>query len=140
MGYEFELDPRRSTRDGGERVSRRSARRRPSPRRATPWAWWLVVALLGTSLAVTAAVIADEVRAIGDTGFQRAAGGILVVLVLSLPGFALFQLGRSRERTMWRERWWRPTILARLSLLASVGAAFWCGYLIAVRIAREWPV
>ena len=140
MGYEFELDPRSSGSDRGRRVSRRPARRRPPGLHVIPWAWWLTVALLGTSLAVTAALIAHEVRAIGDPGFQRAVGGILGVLVLSLPGFALFQLGRSRERTSWRERWWRPTILARLSLLASVGAALWCGYLIAVRIAREWPV
>ena len=97
------------------------------------------MALLGAGIAVTGALVADEVHAIGDTGFQRASAGILAVLVFSLPGFALFQLGRFREKTSWRERWWRPTTVARLSLLTSVCAALWCGYLIAVRLAREWP-
>ncbi|MDE0170344.1 MAG: hypothetical protein OXS29_12680 [bacterium] len=140
MSYRFESDPRSREREAGPRNPRRKLHHRPPRLRVTPWVVWLLVSLLGTSIAVAAALTAGEVGRTGDQAFQRAVGGILAVLVFSLPGFALFQLGRFRERTRWQERWWRPTILARLSLLASVVGALLCGYLIAVRIAREWSL
>ena len=103
------------------------------------WFLWFCVAVLGAVVSVLMASRVGEVRAIGDAGFRTAVIGIAVVLVVSLPGFALYQLIRKREEPNWHERVWQPTFLVRLSLLSSVGAALWCGYLIAIRIAREWP-
>lgn len=86
------------------------------------------------------AVITGEVRAIGDHSFWTAMVGIGTVFFASLPGFALYRLARQREEPNWRERWWRPSTWVGISLLVSLTAALWSGYLIAIRFAREWQI
>ncbi len=103
------------------------------------WILWFATAILGAAGSVLAALRVDEVRMIGDGGFWTAVIGVTVVLAVSLPGFALYQLARKREVRNWHERVWRPSAWVALSLPISIGAAIWCGYLIAIRIAREWP-
>lgn len=137
MSFEFEYEPTgvAQTKPGG-------GRRRAGPARrggGAVWVLWLCAALLGAGVSVALAAAAGEVRAIGGGGFWRAMAGILAVLFLSLPGFSMYWLARTREHHNWLERWWRPTAVVGFSLASSVGAALWCGYLIAVRIAREWP-
>ena len=104
------------------------------------WVLWFCVSVLGAGVSVAMASRVGEVRSIGDDGFRTAAIGIAAVLILSLPGFSMYWLARSSAYPNWHERVWRPTAWVRLSLFASVGAALWCGYVIAIRIAREWPV
>ena len=128
MSFEFEYESPRS-----------AASRTPIRRGGMVWVLWWWVAILGAGASVAVAVVADEVRMIGDRGFWTAVIGIAVVLVLSLPGFSMYRLARSNAHPNWHERVWRPTDWVRLSLLSSIGAAVWCGYLIAIRIAREWP-
>lgn len=137
MSFEFEYKPSggAQTKPGGGRLRRGPARRRGG----AVWVLWLCAALLGAGVSVAMAAAAGEVRAIGDGGFWRAMAGILAVLFLSLPGFSMYWHA-TREQHNWLERRWRPTAIVGLSLASSVGAALWCGYLIAVRIAREWPV
>lgn len=95
--------------------------------------------MVGAGTSAFIAWRADEVRMIGDSAFWTAVIGIAVVLLLSLPGFSMYRLARSSAYPNWHERVWRPTAWVRLSLLSSIVAALWCGYPIAVRIAREWP-
>lgn len=95
--------------------------------------------MVGAAASTVMALRVGEVRMIGDDGFWTAVIGIVVVLVLSLPGFSLYWLARSTAYHNWHELFWRPTAWVRLSLLTSIGAALWCGYLIAIRLAREWP-
>ena len=137
MSFEFEYEP-----SGGARSKTGGGRRGRSERRGggVNWVLGLGTGLLGAGVSVAMAAAAGEVRAIGDGGFWRAMAGILAVLFLSLPGFSMYWLARTREQRNWLERRWRPTSIVGLSLASSVGAALWCGYLIAVRIAREWPV
>lgn len=137
MGFEFEYRSSDGTpaRPGGGRWRAGPARRGGG----MVWVLWLCAALLGAGVSVAMAAVAGEVRAIGGGGFWRALAGILAVLFLSLPGFSMYWLARTREQHNWLERWWRPTAIVGVSLASSVGAALWCGYLIAVRIAREWP-
>ena len=118
----------------------RKCRRGPRRGGGVNWVVGLGTGLLGAGVSVAMAAAAGEVRAIGDGGFWRAMAGILAVLFLSLPGFSMYWLARTREQHNWRERRWHPTSIVGLSLASSVGAALWCGYLIAVRIAREWSV
>lgn len=136
MSFEFEYEPS----GGGQ--AKPGGRRRAAPRAAggVNWVLGLGVGLLGAGLSIVMAVVAGEVRAVGDGGFWRAMAGILAVLFISLPGFSMYWLARNSEQPNWLERWWRPTAIVGFSLASSVGAALWCGYLIAVRIAREWPV
>lgn len=137
MGFEFEYGS-----SGGAHGARRSrAPRKGSGRRRAELVWvlWLMVAAIGTGVSVAMALRVGEVRAVGDAGFWTAVIGISAVLVLSLPGFSMYWLARSSAYPNWHERVWRPTALVCLSLISSVGAALWCGYLIAIRIAREWP-
>ena len=103
------------------------------------WVLWFCVAMLGAGISGTIALTAGEVLMLGDDDSWRALIGIAVVLVFSLPGFSMYRLERSRAHPNWHERVWRPTALVGLSLIVSVGAALWCGYLVAIRIAREWP-
>ena len=137
MSFEFEYEP-----SGGPRAKPGGGRRGRSARRGggVNWVLGLGTGLLGAGVSVAMAAAAGEVRAIGDGGFWRAMAGILAVLFLSLPGFSMYWLARTREQHNWLERRWRPTAIVGLSLASSVGAALWCGYLIAVRIAREWSV
>jgi len=137
MSFEFEYEP-----SGGPRAKPGGDRRGRSARRGggVNWVVGLGTGLLGAGVSVAMAAAAGEVRAIGDGGFWRAMAGILAVLFLSLPGFSMYWLARTREQHNWLERRWRPTSIVGLSLASSVGAALWCGYLIAVRIAREWSV
>ena len=104
------------------------------------WVLWLCLAALGAAVSVIMAATAGEVLAVGDGAFWRGVVGITAVLTASLPGFALFRLVQLREHSNWHERWWRPTLLAGITLLSSVGGALWCGYLIAERIARVWSI
>lgn len=134
-GFEFEYPPA-----GGGRGGPRPARSRRYRRGRMLWVLWLCLALLGGAVSVVMAATAGEVLALGDASFWRAAVGITAVLAASLPGFALFRLVQLREHPNWHERWWRPTVLAGISLLSSVGGALWCGYLIAERIARVWSI
>ena len=138
MSFEFEYEPSSGaqTKPGGHRRGR-SARRGGE---GVNWVLGLGVGLLGAGLSIVMAAAAGEVRSVGDGGFWRAMAGILAVFFLSLPGFSMYWLARSGEQRNWLERWWRPTAIVGFSLASSVGAALWCGYLIAVRIAREWPV
>jgi len=125
-----------------------SHRPRPSgaPRKGTgrrsdgmTWILWLLVTALGTGVSVIMALRVGEVRAVGDTGFWTGILGISAVLILSLPGFSMYWLARSSAHPNWYERVWRPTALVVLSLITSLVAALWCGYQIAIRVAREWP-
>lgn len=136
MSFEFEYGS-----SGGTHGARRGAPRKGSGRRRAGMVWilWLMVAASGTGVSVAMALRVGEVRAVGDAGFWTAVIGILAVLILSLPGFSMYWLARSSAYPNWHERVWRPTALVRLSLISSVAAALWCGYLIAIRIAREWP-
>lgn len=137
MSFEFEYEP-----SGGAPARPGGGRRGRSARRGdgVNWVLGLGTGLLGAGVSVAMAAAAGEVRAIGDGGFWRAMAGILAVLFLSLPGFSMYWLARTREQRNWLERRWRPSVIVGLSLASSVGAALWCGYLIAVRIAREWSV
>lgn len=102
MSFEFEYET--PGRDGSSHSDRRGGR--PGRRRVGMiWALWLCVTVLGAGASVAAAVSADEVRAIGDDGFWTAVIGIGIVLLLSLPGFALYQLVRKRAEPNWHERW-----------------------------------
>lgn len=136
MSFKFEPPGGDQTKPGGHRRGR-SARRGGE---GVNGVLGLGTGLLGAGLSIVMAAAAGEVRAVGDGGFWRATAGILAVLFLSLPGFSMYWLARTREPHNWLEMWWRPTTIVALSLASSVGAALWCGYLIAVRIAREWPV
>ena len=104
------------------------------------WVLWWCFAVLGAGVSVAMAVITGEVRAIGDHSFWTAMVGIGTVFFASLPGFALYRLARQREEPNWRERWWRPSTWVGISLLVSLTAALWSGYLIAIRFAREWQI
>ena len=140
MSFEFDYGSSGEGSAGGRRPGSRGRRARPPRRRGGMiWVLWFCAALLGAGASVSLAVVAGEVRAIGDAAFWRAAIGIAAALLLSLPGFSFYWLARSSAYPNWHERVWRPTALVRISLLSSVGAALWCGYLIAVRVAREWP-
>lgn len=134
-GFEFELPPA-----GGGRGRPRSAGPRRNRRGRMLWVLWLGLAVLGAAVSVIMAATAGAVLAVGDGAFWRGVIGIAAVLAASLPGFALFRLVQLREQPNWHERWWRPTALAVISLLSSVGGALWCGYLIAERIARVWSI
>ena len=102
------------------------------------WVLWLALSALGAGFSLVVALRVGEVRALGDLGFWTAVLGIATVLIVSLPGFSMYWMVRSSAKPNWHERFWRPTALVLLSLLSSVGAALWCGYVIAIRIAREW--
>lgn len=134
-GFEFEFEPA-----GGARGRPRSAGSRRNRRGRMLWVLWLCLVVLGAAVSVIMAATAGEVLAVGDGAFWRGVVGITAVLTASLPGFALFRLVQLREHPNWHERWWRPTVLAGISLLSSVGGALWCGYLIAERIARVWSI
>lgn len=137
MSFEFEYGS-----SSGTQGARRSGapRKGSRPRRAGMlWILWLMVAAAGAGVSAAVALRVGEVRAVGDAAFWTAVVGISAVLVLSLPGFSMYWLARSSAYPNWHERVWGPTALVRLSLISSVAAALWCGYLIAIRIAREWP-
>lgn len=137
MSFEFEYGS--SSRTQGARRSG-APRKGSRPRRAGMlWILWLMVAAAGAGVSAAVALRVGEVRAVGDAAFWTAVVGISAVFVLSLPGFSMYWLARSGAYPNWHERVWRPTALVRLSLISSVAAALWCGYLIAIRIAREWP-
>lgn len=137
MSFEFEYESSSGTH--GPRRSGAPRKRFRQRRAGMLWVLWLMVAAGGTVVSVAMALRVGEVRAVGDAGFWTAVVGISAVLVLSLPGFSMYWLARSSAYPNWHERVWRPTALVRLSLISSVAAALWCGYLIAIRIAREWP-
>lgn len=101
---------------------------------------WLALSALGAGFSLVMALRVGEVRALGDPGFWTAVLGIAGALFVSLPGFSMYWFARSSAKPNWHERWWRPSALVGISVLTSVSAALWCGYQIAVRIAREWPV
>ena len=137
MSFEFEYASSSETHGARRsRVPRRGPTRRLG---GMTWVLWLMVAVIGAGISLALAFRVGEVRAIGDLGFWTAVLGIAAVLMLSLPGFSMYWLARSSAYPNWHERVWRPTAWVRLSLISSVTAALWCGYLIAIRIAREWP-
>ena len=138
MSFEFEYE----SSSGTHGVRRSGASRKGSRRHRGGMIWvaWLLVAASGAGVSGAMALRVGEVRAIGNVGFWTAVLGISAVLVLTLPGFSMYWLARSSAYPNWHERVWRPTAWVRLSLVSSVAAALWCGYLIAIRIAREWPV
>ena len=138
MSFEFEYGSSSGAR--GPRRPAKPPRRSIRRRGGMIWVLWLFVAVLGAGVSVAMALRVGEVRVIGDVGFLAAMIGIAAVLILSLPGFSMYWLARSSAYPNWHEQVWRPTALVRLSLISSVAAALWCGYLIAIRIAREWPV
>ncbi len=138
MSFEFEYES--SSGDHGRRRPTRTPMRAGQRPGGMIWILWFCVSAIGAGVSLAIASRVGEVRVIGDVNFWTALTGIAVVISLSVPGFSMYWLVRSSAHPNWHERVWRPTALVGLSMLSSVGAALWCGYLIAVRIAREWPV
>lgn len=136
----FEFEYRPVSKPVGTHETRRSAGPRRGPRRrGTIWILWFCIAMLGAGGSAVMALRVGEVRMIGDGSFWTAVIGIAVVLVVSLPGFSMYRLACFSASPNWHERVWKPTAWVRLSLGSSLVAALWCGYLIAIRIARGWP-
>lgn len=131
-GYRYDMPVPRSPRSrrGRSAVNRRHNR---------TWAKWLVLGWSGSLVAAWLAWQADDIRRLdlGDPSLRSTVLGILIVVLVSFPGFALFRLGKLSQGNSWVESQWKPTLLAWLSVALSMGAAMWSGYLIAIRVARD---
>ena len=100
---------------------------------------WLVVAWLGSLVSAFLAWQSEEIRDLdfGDTFPWSTVMAILIVILVSFPGFALFRLRKLSQGNSWVESRWKPTSLAWLAIAVALGAAMWSGYLIAIRVARD---
>ena len=134
-GFRFEYEP----------PDQRRRERAPSRRRGRrgQWeeggGWWLALLLAGASASVFMAWTGEEIRYLrfDDTAFLLALGGILAVVGLSFPGFALLRLKQLGQGPAWVGRWWNSNAVVISALVISFVAALWSGYVIAIRIARD---
>ena len=95
--------------------------------------------LAGTALSLLVAWTGAEIRhlRLGDSNLLLALAGILAVVSLSFPGFALFRLKQLGQGPAWVGRWWNSNAVVISALVISFISALWSGYLIAIRIARD---
>lgn len=101
--------------------------------------WWVALLLTGTALSLLMVWTGEEIRylRLGDPNLLLALAGILAVVSLSFPGFALFRLKQLGQGPAWVGRWWNSNVVVISSLVISFISALWSGYLIAIRIARD---
>lgn len=131
--FRFEYEP----------TDQRHRERTLSRRRGAPWeeggGWWLALLLTGSAASVVMARMGEEIRHLrfDDPNFLLALGGILAVVGLSFPGFALFRLKQLGQGSAWVGRWWNSTAVVISALVISFVSALWSGYMIAIRIARD---
>lgn len=109
-------------------------------RRAEPdWVRWLALCWAGALVATLLTWWAGEIRHFGweDPSLRMTVAAIVVVILFSFPGYALFRYRKLYQGPRWVELRWKPSGLALLSLVISFASAMWSGYLIAIRVARD---
>ena len=121
------------------RVGTRSLRGGRRGRAARDWGKWLALCWAGALTAVLLTWRAGEIRGFGweDPSLRMTVAAILVVILVSFPGYALFRYRKLYQGPRWIELRWKPSGLALLSLVISFASAMWSGYLIAIRVARD---